>query len=163
MKNRPKVQMIPPDAYPQMVSRAHAALLARTLRSNVTAVTASRVIEDSGDVLRAAVKAYVEELEQAGMDFELISDKAHEIRGFAETAGMLSTGRIADGLCRYFDNAYQLGVAPDPAVVSLHISAITRAARDPSAVTQMSDVVARELAVLAGRKLAESRKALKNS
>ena len=163
MKNRLKVQMISPDAYPQLVSKAHAALLARTLRSNVTAVTASRVIEDSGEVLRAAVKVYVEELEQAGMDFEVICDKAHEIRGFAETAGMLATGRIADGLCRYFDNADQFGVAPDPAVVSLHISAIIRAARDPSAVTQMSDVVARELAVLTGRKLAESRKALKNS
>ena len=163
--NKPKIkaQMIPPDAYPQMVSKAQAANMARTLRSNVTAVTASRVIEDSGEALRDAVRNYVAELEEAGMDFEILSDKAHEIRGFAETAGMLSTGRIADGLCRYFDDAEQAGVLPDNAVVALHVSAIGRTARDPDALSQMSDVVARELAMLAGRKLAESRKALKNS
>jgi hypothetical protein len=163
--NKPKIkaQMIPPDAYPQMVSKAQAANMARTLRSNVTAVTASRVIEDSGEALRDAVRNYVAELEEAGMDFEILSDKAHEIRGFAETAGMLSTGRIADGLCRYFDDAEQAGVLPDNAVVALHVSAIGRTARDPDALSQMSDVVARELAMLAGRKLAESRKAFKNS
>ena len=48
--------MIPPDAYPQMVSKAQAAAMARTLRSAVTAVTASRVIEDSGETLRDAVR-----------------------------------------------------------------------------------------------------------
>ena len=159
MSQKPKtrVELIPPDAYPQMVSKAQAANMARTLRSNVTAVTASRVIEDSGEALRDAVRNYVAELEEAGMDFEILSDKAHEIRGFAETAGMLSTGRIADGLCRYFDDAEQEGVLPDNAVVALHVSAIGRTARDPDALSQMSDVVARELAMLAGRKLAESR------
>ena len=80
-----KAEVIPPDAYPQMVSKAQAVLMARTLRSHVTAVTATRVIEDSGEILRGAVRAYVEELEEAGMDFELVSEKAHEIRGFAET------------------------------------------------------------------------------
>jgi hypothetical protein len=162
-KNKAKVQLIPPDAYPQMVSKAQAANLARTLRSNVTAVTASRVIDESGESLRDAVRGYVGELEEAGMDFAVLSDKAHEIRGFAETAGMLSTGRIADGLCRYFDDAEQAGVHPEPAVVALHVSAIGRTARDSDSLSQMNDVVARELALLAGRKLAESRKALKNS
>ena len=163
MPNRIKVQHIPPDAYPQMASKAQGAQMARLLRSNVTAVTATRIIEDSGESLRDAVRFYVTELEEAGMDFAALSDKAHEIRGFAETAGMLSTGRIADGLCRYFDDAEQAGVTPDKAVVALHVSAITRTARDPDALSQMSDVVARELSQLAGRKLAESRKAAKNS
>jgi hypothetical protein len=162
-KPKIKVQMIPADAYPQMVSKAQAATIARTLRSNVTAVTATRVIEDNGEMLRDAVRVYVTELEEAGLDFTILSDKAHEIRGFAETAGMMSTGRIADGLCRYFEDAYQAGVRPDNAVVALHVSAIGRTARDTNAMSQMSDVVARELAMLAGRKLAESRKALKNS
>ena len=157
------MQVIPPDAYPQMVSKAQAAGMARTLRSNVTAVTATRVIEESGEVLREAVRNYVAELEEAGMDFAILSEKAHEIRGFAETAGMLSTGRIADGLCRYFDDAEQAGVLPDKAVVALHVSAIGRTARDTDLLSQMNDVVAQELAFLAGRKLAESRKALKNS
>lgn len=158
-----KAQLIPPDAYPQMVGKAQAAGMARTLRSNVTAVTATRVIEDNGEMLRDAVQGYVAELEEAGMDFAVLSDKAHEIRGFAETAGMLSTGRIADGLCRYFDDAAQAGVLPDTAVVALHVSAISRTARDTNGLSQMNDMVARELALLAGRKLAESRKALKNS
>jgi hypothetical protein len=155
--------MIPPDAYPQMVSKVHAAAMARTLRSNVTAVTASRIIEDNGEALRDAVRGYVEELEEAGTDFVLVSEKAHEIRGFAETAGMLSTGRIADGLCRYFDDAEQQGLAPDKAVVALHVSAIGRSARDTDAISHMSDVVAKELAVLAGHKLAESRRLARNS
>ena len=162
-KTRSKAQFIPPDAYPQMVSKAQAANIARTLRSNVTAVTATRVIEDSGEMLREGVRGYVGELEKAGMDFSLLSEKAHDIRGFAETAGMFSTGRIADGLCRYFDDAARAGVPPDTAVVVQHVSAISRSARDPDAMSQMNDMVARELAVLAGRKLAESRKALKKS
>ena len=150
-----KAEVIPPDAYPQMVSKAQAKLMANALRSHVTAVKASRVIEDSGEILRDAVRAYVEELEGAGMNFDLVSDKAHEIRGFAETAGMLSTGRIADGLCRYFDDAEQSGVAPDHAVVALHVSAIGRTARDPDSVSQMNDVVARELSLLSERLSAE--------
>ena len=158
-----KVELIPPDAYPQMVSKAQGLLMARTLRSAVTAVTASRVIEDSGEILRDAVRGYVEQLEEAGTDFELVSEKAHEIRGFAETAGMLSTGRIADGLCRYFDEAHQSGVSPDAAVVALHISAIGRTARDPDALSHMNDVVAKELSALAAHKLSESRRAAKNS
>jgi hypothetical protein len=156
-KPKPKSQMIPPDAYPQMASKAQAAGMARILRSAVSAVTASRVIEESGETLRDAVRGYVTELEEAGMNFEVLSEKAHEIRGFAETAGMLATGRIADGLCRYFDDAAQAGVSPDTAVVTLHVSAIGRTARDPNAMSQMSDAVARELGLLAGRKLAESR------
>jgi hypothetical protein len=159
-----KVELIPPDAYPQMVSKAQGLLMARTLRSAVTAVTASRVSEDNGEVLRDAVRAYVEELEEAGADFELVSEKAHEIRGFAETAGMLSTGRIADGLCRYFDDAHKSGVPLDAAVVALHISAIGRTARDPDALSHMNDMVAKELSALAAHKLSESRRtAGKNS
>jgi hypothetical protein len=158
MKNKIKAQVIPPDVYPQMVSKAQAAGITRVLRSNVTAVTATRVIEESGESLREAVRAYVSELEGAGLDFELLSEKAHEIRGFAETAGMMSTGRIADGLCRYFDDACQAGVLPDKAVVALHVSAIGRTARDTDVMSQMNDVVARELSLLAGRKLAESRR-----
>ena len=165
MSQKPKtrVELSPPDAYPQMVSKAQAANMARTLRSNVTTVTATRVIEESGEMLRDGVRGYVGELEKAGMDFSLLSEKARDIRGFAETAGMFSTGRIADGLCRYFDDAAQAGVPPDTAVVALHVSAISRSARDPDALSQMNDMVARELAMLAGRKLAESRKELKKS
>jgi hypothetical protein len=163
MSQKTKAQMISPDSYPQMVSKAQAARMSRTLRSHVTAVTATRALEDSGELLREGVRAYVEELEGAGANLELVSDKAHEIRGFAETAGMFSTGRIADGLCHYFDDCELIGIAPDTAVMALYVSAIGRSARDPDTLTQMSDVVAKELAVLANRKLDEARKALRKS
>ncbi|HWC63704.1 MAG TPA: hypothetical protein VG501_08780 [Rhizomicrobium sp.] len=162
-KTKSKAQVIAPDSYPQMVSKAQAARMSRTLRSHVTQVTASRALEENGEALREGVRSYVTELEQAGGDLALVSDKAHEIRGFAETAGMFSTGRIADGLCRYFDDAELFGIAPDKAVVALYVSAIGRAAHDPDTVTQMSDVVAKELALLANRKLDEARKAQKKS
>src|SRR3984885_8226098 len=102
MSQKSKVQMIQPDAYPQMVNRAQAALMGRELRSPQAATAAGRVIDHSGEKLRAAINSYVAELEESGSDLQLVSDRAHEIRGFAETAGMLCTGRIADGLCRYF-------------------------------------------------------------
>ena len=38
-----------------------------------------------------------------------IFDKVHEIRGFAETAGLVTTGRIADILCRYMDDMQRIG------------------------------------------------------
>ena len=48
------------------------------------------------------------------------------------------------------------------AVVALHVSAIARAARAEDEASQMSDVVAKELAALVDHKLAESRKAAQN-
>ncbi len=110
-------QMIPPDAYPQLVPKAEAAAISRMLKSPETVVRGSHVIGARTESLRGAVREYVVELEQAGSNLELISDKAHEIRGFAETAGLSATGRIADGLCRYFDESEQLGVGPDAAIV----------------------------------------------
>jgi hypothetical protein len=153
---RKKGQLIPADAYPQMASRVQAAAMSRSLRSPVMAEKAAQIIENAGESLRAAILGYVVELENAGRDNALLSEKAHEIKGFAETAGLLSTGRIAEGLCRYFEDSERLGLAPDPAVVGLHVSAIGRAARDKSVASQMSDTVAKELAALATHKLAEA-------
>jgi hypothetical protein len=160
MSQKSKVQMIQPDAYPQMVNKAQAALMGRELRSPQAAAAAGRVIDNSGEKLRAAINSYVAELEESGSDLQLVSDRAHEIRGFAETAGMLCTGRIADGLCRYFEETGKKGATPDAEVVALHVSSIIRTARDPDSEKQMSDLVARELAVLVAHKLAEG---LKNS
>jgi hypothetical protein len=151
-----KGQLIPADTYPQMANKVQAAAMSRTLRSAVTIEKAARVIEDAGESLRAAILGYVVELENAGRNNSLLSEKAHEIKGFAETAGLLSTGRIAEGLCRYFEDSEKLGLAPEPAVVSLHVSAIGRAARDQNVASQMSDAVARELAGLVAHKLAEA-------
>ena len=151
-----KGQLIPAEAYPQMVGKAQAAAMSRTLRSAVTIEKATRIIADAGESLRAAILGYVVELENAGRNNSLLSDKAHEIKSFAETAGLLSTGRIAEGLCRYFEDSEKLGLTPEPAIVSLHVCAIGRAARDQNVASQMSDAVARELAGLVAHKLAET-------
>lgn len=152
--------IIPPDAYPQMVSRRDAARIARTLRSGETLARGARVIQEAGEHLRDGVRNYVRELEEAIGDHAVTSDKAHEIRGFADTAGLKATGRIADGLCRYFEEMEKLGAEPDTAVIALHISAIVRAAHAEDEASRMSDVVAKELAALVHHKLAETKAAL---
>jgi len=150
-----KGQMIPADAYPQLAGKSDAAHVARMLRSAVTAVRGQRVVEDQGEPLRAAVHGIVDDLEKAGHNYDLVLASAHEIRGLAETAGLVATGRIADGLCRYFDEVGQLGLAPDPAIVTLHVSAILRATRNGNEISNMSDVVAKELAALVRHKLTD--------
>jgi hypothetical protein len=147
--------MIPPDAYPQMVSKADAAKVARMLKSPEVAVRGARVIEERATGLRGAVRDYVGELEAAVTHAEM-AELANEIRGFAETAGLAATGRIADGLCRYFDGLQQLGATPDDAVIRLHISAIVRAARAENEANQMNEVVAGELSALVNHKIAEA-------
>jgi hypothetical protein len=151
-----KGQLIPTDAYPQMAGKAQATAMSRTLRSAVTIEKAARIIDNAGEGLRAAILGYVVELENAGRNNNRLLEMAHEIKGFAETAGLLSTGRIAEGLCRYFEESEKLGLVPDQAIVSLHVSAIGRAARDQNVASQMSDAVARELASLVAHKMAEA-------
>lgn len=154
-----KVQVIPPDDYPQMVSKSDATKMARTLRSPEAAARAARVIQQQSKKLQLAVHDYVRELENAVGNLPLVFEKAHELRGFAETAGLRATGRIANGLCRYLDSMEKLGVTPDQAVVALHVSAIARAARAKDEAGRMSDAVVKELAALVAHKLAETRAA----
>jgi len=152
-----KPQVIPPEAYPQMVSRIAAAKLSRVLRSVEAMERGTQVIQDAGQNLRNGVRDYVRELEAAIGDHEITSEKAHDIRGFAETAGLRATGRIADGLCRYFEAMDKLNVEPDAAVIALHISAIVRAAYAEDEASRMSEVVVKELAALVSYKLAETK------
>jgi TATA-box binding protein (TBP) (component of TFIID and TFIIIB) len=152
-----KARFIPPDAYPQMVSRSDAAKMSRALRSGDTVTRGAKAIQNAGQALREAVRDYVRELEEAMGDYEITADRAHEIRGFAETAGLRATGRIADGLCRYFEEMRKLGAAPDAAVIALHVSALVRAANAEDEASRMSDVVAKELAALVSHKLAETK------
>ena len=154
------VQLIPPDAYPQMVRKGEARKIVRALRSQEALAAGARVIQEAGQHLRDGVRDYVCELEAAIGDHTITFDKAHEIRGFAETAGLKATGRIADGLCRYLEEMEKLGAAPDAAVIALHVSAIVRAAHAEDETSRMSDVVARELAALVTHKLAETKASL---
>jgi preprotein translocase subunit Sec61beta len=152
-----KAQVIPPDAYPQMVSKSDAIKMARVLRAPETAARAARVIQDAGQKLRQGVHDYVRELEAATGNRQVIFEKAHEIRGFAETAGLRATGRIASGLCRYFEEMEKLETVPDNAVITLHVSAIVRAAHAKDEVNRAGDAVVKELAALVAHKLAEAR------
>lgn len=151
-----KTRLIPPDAYPQMVGKKEAVKISRVLRSREAVARGTQAIQDASEHLREGVRDYVREMEEAIGDHQITSDKAHEIRGFAENAGLRATGRIADGLCRYFEEMGKFEAAPDPAVIALHVSAIVRAAHAEDEASRMSDVVARELAMLVAHKLAET-------
>jgi hypothetical protein len=152
-----KAQMIAPDAYPQMLPRGQAAQFSQALRSADATARADRILAASAAPLREAVLAIVAELESAGPDPVLVSEKAHEIKGFADTAALPAAARIAEGLCRYLERCEMAGAAPDRAVMALHVSAIGRAARSPDLEAQAGEAVKRELALLAERKLAQIR------
>jgi HPt (histidine-containing phosphotransfer) domain-containing protein len=149
-------QIIAPDAYPQMMSKPNAARAALTLRSAQVAEKAQAAMEAQIPAMRAAILGYVEELEKAQGDMTLVFEKAHEIRGFAETAGLVTTGRIADILCRYMDDMERIKKPLDITLVALNVSAIGRAARTEDGNAAMGDVVAAELAALVARRLADA-------
>jgi hypothetical protein len=151
-----KTQIIPPEAYPQVVSKSEAARISRALRAQETIQQGNRVIEEASHALREGVRDYVRALETVTGDHRRTYEKAHEIRGFAETAGLAATGRIADGLCGYFDEMEKLGAEPDRNVIALHVSAIARAAYAEDEAIRMGNMVAKELATLVQRKLAET-------
>lgn len=146
-------QMISPDAYPQMMGRQDGARAMAALRSGQTMAQAQVAMEEAAAPMKAAILQYVDEMEAAGADMRTVFDKVHEIRGFAATAGLVTTGRIAEILCRYMDDAERMGKVPDGQLVALHVSAIARAARTQEDDIQLGEQVAAELTALA-RKLA---------
>ena len=151
-----QAQIIAPDAYPQMMSRPNAVRASRTLRSTQAAEKAQVAIDAQVPALRRAILGYVEELENAQADMRLVFEKAHEIRGMAETAGLVTTGRIADILCRYMDDMERIGKPLDTTLVALNVSAIGRAARAEDGDAAMGDVVATELAALVAKRLGDA-------
>jgi hypothetical protein len=149
-------QFIAPGAYPQPMSRASAARAALTMRSAQTAARAQAAVQAAVPPMRAAILRYVDELELAAGDMTLLFAKAHEIRGFAETAGLITTGRIAEILCRYMDDMARIAKPVDATIVALHASAIARAARAEHDDVRMGEIVADELAALVARRLSEA-------
>lgn len=148
--------MIAPEAYPQMMSRQDAARAMRTLRSPQTLERAQAVMETCKGPMRKAILEYVEALEAAGGDPVRVYAQVHDIRGFAETVGMVTTGRIAEILCRYMDDMERVGRPVDDVILSLHISAIGRAARAEEGDEPVGEMVAAELATLVARRLSEA-------
>ena len=152
-----QAQVISPDAYPQMMSRQDGARAMQSLRSSQTMEKAQAAMDAAVPAMRNAILQYVGELEEAGSDMRQIFDTVHEIRGFAETAGLVTTGRIAEILCRYMDDMERLGKAVDGHLVALHVSAIARAARAEDDDVRLGEVVAEELAALVAKKLLTAR------
>jgi hypothetical protein len=154
-----QAQMIAPDAYPQLMSAADAARAMQGLRSAQVAEKAAAAMEAAVPPMRVAILQYVTDLEDAAGDTGRIFDLVHEIRGFAETAGLVTTGRIADILCRYMDDMQRLDKALDAQLVVLHVTAISRAARAEDDDVKMGEMVAAELAALVTRRLVEAQAA----
>nr|HMH65936.1 hypothetical protein [Rhizomicrobium sp.] len=154
---KPKnAQVIAPEAYPQLMSRADAARAMLTLHSPQTTARADAVMQAAVKPLRAAILHYVDEMEAAGADMGLVFEKVHEIRGFAETAGLVTTGRVAEILARYMDDMARIAKPLDTAIVALHVSAIARAARAEGEDEKMGEAVAAELATLVARRLGDA-------
>ena len=150
-----RAQIISSDAYPSLVRKADAVAVANLLRSAHTIARGERAIAEQEPMLRAAVHELVDDLERAGKDRTLVALAAHEIRGLAENARLAAAGRIAGGLCRYFDETRKLGRDADPAIIDLHVGAILRAAHHRDEAARMSGAVARELAVLVNQRLTD--------
>jgi len=150
-----KAQFIAPDAYPQPMDKPLAARAMLNLRSAETAAKAQLAMQAAIPPMRAAILQFVDTLEQAGGDMKIVFETAHEIRGFAETAGLITTGRIAEILCHYMDDMAHIGKPADATIVALHASAIARAARAEDDGVRMGETVAAELAALVARRLSE--------
>lgn len=153
---RKKAEFIQPDAYPQMLSKPNAIRALQTLQSSQAQAKAQSAMASYTPMLQDVIRDYVEAMEEAGTDAAMIFAAVHEIRGLAENAGMVTTGRIADSLCRYMDEMDRVRKPVDQAVVTLHVAAIGRAARADQDDARMGDAVAGELNALVARRLAEA-------
>ncbi len=156
-KTAPKQgQLIQPGSYPTLAMKGEAAMLLHVLKSDDALENAAKVIARKTEELKGAVLLYVDRLEDAASAGNNIGiyEEAHEIRGLAETAGLVATGRIANTLCRYLDAHAQAGAAPERGIVLLQLDALTRAAHAKDDATRLGDVVAAELQALVDSRIA---------
>lgn len=147
--------MIAANDYPAMLKGTDAANFLRKLTSYETAQRATRIIELRRDTLCDAVLSYIARMEQAAAvaDIPGIFAQAHEIRGLAKTAGLEAAGRIADGLYKYIEAASSLGATAEPAIIALHVDAISRASVAQGEALKLGNRVAVELGALVAHKL----------
>jgi hypothetical protein len=150
-------EVVPAESYPPLLSPVQRRQAMAKLRSAETLAKASRIIAARAAELRDAVLELVAQFEEAAQaqDWPLVYSATHEIRGLAATAGLASTGRIANVFCHYLDAMTQLGLAPDAAIAGLHLVALVRSARTEDDTARHGDQVAQELSTLVARKLAE--------
>ncbi|MBI3677316.1 MAG: Hpt domain-containing protein [Proteobacteria bacterium] len=153
-----RIDVIPPQAYPQMMRRADALKFILLAGSQEALQRAVRAVANCSTELKHAVFDHVERLQEATSQAQVqaVYDEAHEIRGIAATIGLISTGRIANSLCTYIDATQRAAVAADAAVITLHVEAIARAAFAEDEATRLGDEVADELSSLVTYKLGEN-------
>ena len=157
-QRRKKVEFIDAKSYPSVVRGGDAAQFVSALKSEDASRRAARAILARTSQLRDAVLDYVSALERAARagDDAVAFGEAHEIRGLAETVGLVAAGRIANGLCSYLDALAERGQSADRTVIMLHVDAIARSARAEDEATRLGGKVAVELAALVAHKLGDS-------
>jgi hypothetical protein len=150
-------EIMPAESYPPLLSPSARRQAMAKLRSSETLAKASRIIAARAAELRDAVLELVAQFEEAVQveDWPLVYSATHEIRGLAATAGLASTGRIANVFCHYLDSIAQSGRVPDAAITRLHLVALVRSARTEDDTARHGEQVAQELSALVARKLAE--------
>lgn len=150
-------QIMPAESYPSLLSPFQRRQAMSKLRSAETLAKASRIIAARAAELRDAVLELVTQFEDAAQaqDWAQVYATTHEIRGLAATAGLSSTGRIANVFCHYLDAIAQLERMPDTAIAQLHLVALVRSARTEDDTARHGEQVAQELSALVARKLAE--------
>ena len=157
MKKKPQVQFVSADTYKQLVPKERRKAAAAMLKSSETLAKAARALAVKALELRGAILELVEEMDVAARagNWPAAFAAAHEIRGLAGTAGLVATGRIANGFCQYLDTVKRLRAVPDEAVVELHVDAIVRSSRTEDDTARYGDAVVENLSTLVSRKLAE--------
>jgi HPt (histidine-containing phosphotransfer) domain-containing protein len=150
-----KAQFIDAKNYPAMLRPVDVAQFVALLKSENAAKRAGRAVMARTSQLKDAVLEYVVSLERAAQfsDWSETYLHAHEIRGLAETVGLVAAGRIANQLCHYLDTVTRRGQTPERMVVMLHVDAVSRAARAKDEATRLGDEVVNELEALASYKL----------
>ncbi len=147
---------VQPGVYPIMPVAA-AMQLSRALRDKGVVQEATPVLADTSESIKTSVLDNIERMENAARadNFPGVYHESHEIRGLAGNGGLAAAARIANELCRYLDAFFEQHRDPEKHVVRLHMGAISHAARATDDATRLGDTVAKELAQLVDKKLAE--------
>ena len=152
------VEITAADSYPAVMPRREAAEFLGAIKSDAVKTRLDRAVAAKRYELCDAVRASVRRLEEAARhaDMRAVFDEAHDIRGLAGTAGLVASGRIADGLCFYLDAMSHANAPLDTGIVGLHVGSIVRAAYAEDEATRLGTEVDEELRALVLRRLAAS-------
>jgi HPt (histidine-containing phosphotransfer) domain-containing protein len=150
------VEIIPPEAYPQVMPRAESEAFIQVLTSQGALARADRVVAEQRPIIGHAIAAHVSGLKSAfaAGDLDAAHAEAHEIRGLAGNAGFAAAGSISDKFCKYLDGTAGKGVTPDPLILRLHVEAIARATQARDEADRFGRAVAAELDALVAQRLA---------